>query len=544
MKQERSARRRERILDAAFSVFSRRGYRQAGVDEVGRQAETSKGGVYFHFPTKESLFLELLRDDGRPAGRQGRAHHRARRRSHRACRRGPAARCWACSPDTAPWRGCSSSTRSAPAPSSRPSCSGSTSASRAHRRAARCRGRRRASSNPSTRDVAGDGLVRGAQRGRDALAHGRGARPTRGHLSHAARHPAAQRGHPRGAHRRARRRMTVARGRHPPGRGGSMRAVELRPRVRRGTLVSAAVRSRAVDPVALLWRGRGRSGASLWLQPSRRRGLVGDRRGLGRATRERRGRFQRDLGGLAAAAGGAVVDAGDCAARGRAAAAGRLRLRRRARRPPTVWQGFEPACLVLPALLLSTTPEGSWLTASMARRHDGVPPATHDRLAADVGAAGRRTQVGPAGPARQSLTAAPRPNARAAAWRDSVARLAGAVGRGRLDKAVLLAAGRRWRRPRTSMSPACCGAWRTSAPESTLFAISRGPRTFVGATPERLVSLHGRELRTMAMAGSSAPRATMPAHGRRPRRRAAGAATRSARSTRSWWRCCARHWAR
>jgi len=61
VKQERSARRRERILDAAFTVFSRRGYRQAGVDEVGRQAETSKGGVYFHFPTKEALFLELLR---------------------------------------------------------------------------------------------------------------------------------------------------------------------------------------------------------------------------------------------------------------------------------------------------------------------------------------------------------------------------------------------------------------------------------------------------------------------------------------------------
>jgi AcrR family transcriptional regulator len=61
VRQERSERRRERILDAAFTVFSRRGYREAGVDEVGRQAETSKGGVYFHFPSKESLFLELLR---------------------------------------------------------------------------------------------------------------------------------------------------------------------------------------------------------------------------------------------------------------------------------------------------------------------------------------------------------------------------------------------------------------------------------------------------------------------------------------------------
>ncbi len=74
MKQERGVRRRERILDAAFTVFSRRGYREAGVDEVGRQAETSKGGVYFHFPTKEALFLELLRTTAdRLAGKVERA---------------------------------------------------------------------------------------------------------------------------------------------------------------------------------------------------------------------------------------------------------------------------------------------------------------------------------------------------------------------------------------------------------------------------------------------------------------------------------------
>lgn len=74
MKQERGLRRRERILDAAFTVFSRRGYRETGVDEVGRQAETSKGGVYFHFPTKERLFLELLRSTAdRLAGKVERA---------------------------------------------------------------------------------------------------------------------------------------------------------------------------------------------------------------------------------------------------------------------------------------------------------------------------------------------------------------------------------------------------------------------------------------------------------------------------------------
>lgn len=61
MTQDRSRRRRERILDAAFHVFSGIGYRGAAVSDIAREADTSKGGLYFHFPTKESLFLELLR---------------------------------------------------------------------------------------------------------------------------------------------------------------------------------------------------------------------------------------------------------------------------------------------------------------------------------------------------------------------------------------------------------------------------------------------------------------------------------------------------
>lgn len=56
----RGRRRRERILDAAFHVFARLGYREAAMDEIARQADTSKGGVYFHFPTKEAIFLELM----------------------------------------------------------------------------------------------------------------------------------------------------------------------------------------------------------------------------------------------------------------------------------------------------------------------------------------------------------------------------------------------------------------------------------------------------------------------------------------------------
>lgn len=57
---ERTRRRRERILDAAFHVFSRTGYRDAAVDDIAREADTSKGGIYFHFPTKESILMELM----------------------------------------------------------------------------------------------------------------------------------------------------------------------------------------------------------------------------------------------------------------------------------------------------------------------------------------------------------------------------------------------------------------------------------------------------------------------------------------------------
>jgi AcrR family transcriptional regulator len=57
---EQSRSRRERILDAAFHAFATRGYRETAVDDIAGAAETSKGGIYFHFPTKEAIFRELM----------------------------------------------------------------------------------------------------------------------------------------------------------------------------------------------------------------------------------------------------------------------------------------------------------------------------------------------------------------------------------------------------------------------------------------------------------------------------------------------------
>ena len=41
-------------------VFSAKGYHASLVDEIAAEADTSKGGVYFHFPNKQAIFLALL----------------------------------------------------------------------------------------------------------------------------------------------------------------------------------------------------------------------------------------------------------------------------------------------------------------------------------------------------------------------------------------------------------------------------------------------------------------------------------------------------
>lgn len=51
---------RERIMDAALSVFSRKGYHETRMDEIVEEAAASKGSIYFHFPNKEKLFLALV----------------------------------------------------------------------------------------------------------------------------------------------------------------------------------------------------------------------------------------------------------------------------------------------------------------------------------------------------------------------------------------------------------------------------------------------------------------------------------------------------
>src|SRR5436305_3441117 len=53
---------RDELLTAALEVFARRGYRDAGVDEIAGEAGYSKGALYWHFSGKEELLAALLEE--------------------------------------------------------------------------------------------------------------------------------------------------------------------------------------------------------------------------------------------------------------------------------------------------------------------------------------------------------------------------------------------------------------------------------------------------------------------------------------------------
>jgi AcrR family transcriptional regulator len=53
---------RRQILEVAEKAFPDRGYDGTSLNDVIRDAGVTKGGFYFHFPSKEHLALEVLRD--------------------------------------------------------------------------------------------------------------------------------------------------------------------------------------------------------------------------------------------------------------------------------------------------------------------------------------------------------------------------------------------------------------------------------------------------------------------------------------------------
>src|SRR5690606_41329263 len=65
--------KRQAILDAAITVFARRGYDQACVQEIADEAGVAKPTVYNHLTDKATLFREAMT----AAARTARARHLA-----------------------------------------------------------------------------------------------------------------------------------------------------------------------------------------------------------------------------------------------------------------------------------------------------------------------------------------------------------------------------------------------------------------------------------------------------------------------------------
>ncbi len=51
---------RDHILDKAEELFTEHGYKSASIREIARECGLTNAAIYYHFPNKESLFVEVM----------------------------------------------------------------------------------------------------------------------------------------------------------------------------------------------------------------------------------------------------------------------------------------------------------------------------------------------------------------------------------------------------------------------------------------------------------------------------------------------------
>lgn len=180
------------------------------------------------------------------------------------------------------------------------------------------------------------------------------------------------------------------------------------------------------------------------------------------------------------------------------------------------WRDFPATMLVLPRVQLALVDDRAWLTLNVVvapgrdasadlasteqlvlRVIDALDDALDDRDATSAEAPEE-----PAAAALVSVDARP-----AADWRATVADAVSAIRGGAMEK-VVLAREVRVTAPAPFDAAAALVTLRASYPDCYVFGIWHGDSAFVGATPERLVELEGREVRASSLAGSISRGAT------------------------------------
>jgi isochorismate synthase len=175
------------------------------------------------------------------------------------------------------------------------------------------------------------------------------------------------------------------------------------------------------------------------------------------------------------------------------------------RTPTSLWQDFPAGLLILPRLLFSQRNQQTTLTLNcLVRAGDDL-----DKLADEINEqVAELTRVLPALP-EMTLTVnqeyATRDIWSAQAWQELVHRTVRKIQQGQYAKVVLAREVEVKDGIRSFSVDATLQRLRQSYPGANVFAFQRGKRTFIGATPERLVHAQDGQLHTMALAGS-APR--------------------------------------
>jgi len=62
IRQDRMEENQRRIEAAALALFTRQGFHGTNMREIAQKAEISTGAIYTYYPTKEALFVSLVRN--------------------------------------------------------------------------------------------------------------------------------------------------------------------------------------------------------------------------------------------------------------------------------------------------------------------------------------------------------------------------------------------------------------------------------------------------------------------------------------------------
>ncbi len=164
------------------------------------------------------------------------------------------------------------------------------------------------------------------------------------------------------------------------------------------------------------------------------------------------------------------------------------------------WRGFEAGSLIVPELSLARRAGETWLTVN-------VMPEADDTVEAVVAGVERRLAelraeplplLDPA-PTGHFVVHSPMPPSH---YEEAVARAVQRIQAGELEK-IVLAREVQVSAPTPHDPGAVFEVLRTGFPSCFVYAVGRGPATFVGASPELLVRRDGQRASTVALAGST-----------------------------------------